>query len=252
MRRSFCFALMAGLLFLSLSAIGPAYDAEAAELKVLAAAMDATGATVESVAFNAWARLPNTVLSDDGLAAAAAAAMETLGCDRGQYELQQSRGERHRLVKAEYVGNGRHIVVMVQEMHPVRNRTCAEAYLVINAEMLAGKADSAQMRGRVAAAATAVGGRPRITTCLIGLGDDKLKKDKWSNVLRSAADALGADDVTVVIQPNYAGLTGYSPALPDCLSIADKLVNVNLAVRYSPRDNRTYVVIASPVITGEY
>ncbi len=253
MRRSFCYALMAGLLFLSLLIYGRAYDAaDAAPLERLAAAMAATGATVESVAFNAWTKLPEAGLSDDGLKAVAASAMARLGYSPGQYELRHSRSERHRLVKADVAGGGRHFVVMVQVLYPVWNEAGAEAYLVVNAESLTDTADGGRLRSRVAAAAASAGGNPRITTCLVGWLDGKLETDKWSAMLDKAGQVLGAAETSVVVQPNYASLTGYSPALPESLAIGDKLVNINLAIRYSPHDNRTYVVVASPVIAGEY
>lgn len=254
MRRSFCYALMAGLLFLSPLICGRAYEAaRTAPLELLAAAMGTTGATVESVAFNAWTKLPDAGLSDDEIKALAAAALAKLGYSPGQYELTHSRSERHRLIKAEAAGGGRHIAVMVQVVYPVWNAASAEAYLVINAETLtADMADAGRLRGLVASAAAGAGGSPRITTCLVGWLDGKLEKDKWSETLQEAGRVLGAADTAVAVQPNYASLTGYSPALPETLVIGDKPVNINLAVRYSPHDNRTYVVIASPVITGEY
>ncbi|HWQ61198.1 MAG TPA: YwmB family TATA-box binding protein [Negativicutes bacterium] len=253
MRRSFCYALMAGLLFLSLLFYGRINDAaKATRLELMAEAMAATGATTERVIYNAWTRLPDAGLSDDGLKAVATAALAKLGYYPGQFELLHSRSERHRLVKVELADGERHIVVMVQVVYPVWKETSAEAYLVINAETLTETPNSAQLRDRVAAAANSAGGSPRITTCLVGGLDGKLEKDKWSELLHKAGQVLGAADVAVVVQPNYASLTGYSAAMPESLTVGDKLINVNLAVRYSPHDNRTYVVIASPVITGEY
>lgn len=254
MRRSFCYALMAGLLFLSLLMGGRAYEA-ARETPgaMLAAAMTANGATVESLAINAWTRLPDAGLSDDELKALAAAVFTKLGYNPGQYELRHARSERHRLIKAEAAGDGQHIVVMVQVVYPVWNAASAEAFLVINAEALtADAAEADRLRERVAAAAAGAGGRPRITTCLVGWLGGKLEKDKWSEVLQAAGRVLGATDAAVAVQPNYASMTGFSPALPEGLVIGDKPVNINLAIRYNPHDNRTYVVFASPVITGEY
>ncbi len=244
---------MAGLLFLSLLACLFADDAaQAARLGLLAEAMDAAGAKPDRITINACTRLPDAGLGDDGLKAVAAAALAKLGYNPGQYVLRHGRSERHRLVKAEVTDGGKHIDVMVQVVYPLREEASAEAYLVINAEATAGIKDSAKLRGLVASAAGGGRGDPRITTCLVGWLDGKLEKDKWSEILHKAGRVLGVDDITVVFQPNYASLTGYTPALPERLTIGDKLINVNLAIRYSPHDNRTYVVIASPVITGEY
>jgi hypothetical protein len=252
MRRSVCYALMAGLLFLSLLIWSRADDgAEAARVELLDAAMAAAGAATESVAFHAWAKLPDADISDDGLKQLLTAAMSRLGYGSGQYEVRHARSERHRLVKAEQAGGGRHCVVTVQVLYPAWNKESA-AYLMVNAEALTATAEIDRLRGQVAAAAACGGGWPRITTCLVGWLDGKLEKEKWPEALHKAGQVLGAAGGEVVVQPNYAGMTGFSPALPEGVTIGDTRINVDLAIRYSPLDNRTYVVIASPVIAGEY
>lgn len=253
MRRSTCYALMAGLLFLSLLAWGQANDGAWAEpVELLGEAMEATGAATETVAFNAWTRMPDAELSDDGFRRVARAAMTKLGYTQEKYDLKLTRSERHRLVKAEASGDGRHTVVMVQVVYPVWDKKSAEAYLVINTETRAAAADIALLRSRVAEAAACGGGSARISTCLVGWLDGKLDKEKWPEKLKKAGHALGATDAELTIQPGYAGMTGFSPGLPESIVVGDRRININLAIRYSPYDNRTYVVIASPVITGEY
>ncbi len=253
MRRSTCYALIAGLLFLSLLAWGQANDGVWAEpVELLGEAMEAIGAATETVAFNAWTRLPDAGLSDDGLRHVARAAMAKLGYAEEKYDLKLTRSERHRLVKAEASGDGRHAVVMVQVVYPVWDKKSAEAYLVINTETQAAAADIASLRGRVAEAAACGGSSARISTCLVGWLDGKLDKEKWPEKLEKAGQALGATDAELTVQPGYAGMTGFSPGLPESIVVGDRRININLAIRYSPYDNRTYVVIASPMITGEY
>jgi hypothetical protein len=253
MRRSFCYALMAGLLFLSPFLWGLANDgARAARVELLQAAMDATGAVTETVVFNAWAKLPDADLNDEELKRLATAAMAKLGYREGEYDLTLTRSEHHRLVRAELAAAGRHAVAMVQVVYPVWDRKSAEAYLVINTETRAGADDIAPLRRLAAEAAACGGGRPRITTCLLGRLDGKLDKEKWPETLHKAGQALGATDAELTVQQGYAGMAGFSPELPEGIVVGDRRINVNMAVRYNPYDNRTYVVIASPVITGEY
>jgi hypothetical protein len=71
-------------------------------------------------------------------------------------------------------------------------------------------------------------------------------------MLHKAGQALGATYAELTVQQGYAGMTGFSPELPEGIVAGDRRINVNMAVRYSPGDNRTYVVIGSPVIAGEY
>ncbi|MDT8903761.1 YwmB family TATA-box binding protein [Anaeroselena agilis] len=253
MRRSICYALMAGFLFLSLFVWVQAGDAvHATRVGLLSEAMEATGAVTETVAFNAWSELPDAELSDDELKRVVRASMAKLGYAKGQYDLKLTRSERHRLVRAEASGSGRRIAVIAQIVYPVWDRKRPEAYLVVNTESQAAEADISLLRSRVADAGACGGGSARISTCLVGWLDGKLDKEKWPEKLHAAGQVLGATDAELTVQPGYAGMTGFSPELPESIVVGDKRININLAIRYSPYDNRTYVVIASPVITGEY
>lgn len=253
MRRSGVYALMAGLLFLSLLAWSHApASVPAARIGDLGPALAGAGASLEKVGYNAWARLPRADLSDAELQAVAEEAMARLGHKRGEYEVRHGRSERHRLVRAELAGPGLHAVVVAQVLYPAWDRQKAEAYLVVNVETLATDSDIAAGRTRVAAAASAGGGSPLITTCLVGWLDGKLEKDEWSGTLHSIRQTLGAAAIDTLVEANYASMTAFAPGLPDSLVVGDKRVNLNMALRYSPYDNRTYVVIASPVISGEY
>jgi hypothetical protein len=47
-------------------------------------------------------------------------------------------------------------------------------------------------------------------------------------------------------------LSAYSPLLKDSIKVRGKRVNINLAARYSAFEDKTYIWLASPVITTEY
>lgn len=252
MRRSICYALLAGFLILAPFVCGhgsvnsPLYG-----LGFLEEAMAVTGATADIVVFNTWAKLPAADWSDEELKAVVMSAMTSLGYRAGEYELTSITKAQFRQVRTERSG-ARHVVVTAQVIYPFADKNEPGAYLVINTESQAQTDDIAVLRGRVASAAACGGGSPRISTCLVGWLDGKLDKDKWPETLHKAGQVLGLANAETIVQANYAGIMGYCPYLSDCLVIGDKRININMAIRYSPYDNRTYVVIASPVITGEY
>jgi hypothetical protein len=251
--RKWQFALLAGLIFLSFLALAQADDTSPAAVEALGEAMAVTGATPGRLIVNAWSRLPQAELTDGQLAALAEEAMSRLDVAPEDYELVRSHSERHRLVRAEALAAGRQMTVSVQVIYPTwDDRKKPEAYIVVNVEIASDPAGIAAWRARVKGAADCGGGSPRISTCLVGWLDGKLDKDEWPIRLHNAGNALGASVLDTLIQPGFASITGYSPALPDSLIVADKQINVNMAMRYSPYENRTYVIVASPVIPGEY
>jgi len=246
-------ALVAGFLFLSPAAWAPVRESvRAAKAETLAGAMAATGATADRFTVSTWTRLPAPEPDDAELEGVVTAAMASLGYQPGRYALRRAFSERHRLVKAELAEKGLYIVATAQVIYPVWDKGSPEAYLAINVENTAKPSEIAGWRVRLAGAGAAGGGGPRITTCLVGWLDGKLEHDERYKKLHDAGQALGAEVIDTVAEANFASVTAFSPGLPDSLVIGGRRVNVNMAVRYSPAENRTYIIIASPIITGEY
>ena len=247
------YPLIVGLIFLSLVALTRADETAAGAVEALGEAMAATGASPARLQINAWAQLPQPGLTDGEMGAIAERAMAKLALTAARPEVRHSRSERQRMVRAEVVGAAMQATVTLQVIHPAWGGTeKAEAYLVVNVETPASSGSIADWRGRVKEAAACGGGSPRISTCLVGWLDGKLDKEVWPERLHNAGEVLDVIAMDTQILPGFVSITGFSPALPDSLTVGDKRINVNMAMRYSPNDNRTYVIVASPVIPGEY
>lgn len=225
---------------------------EVSVVEGLSRAVKATGATVCELRISGSSRLPVANLSDAELAAVTEQTLRKFSIKPGNYELKYKISERERLSWAEVSDGGMHLVVVTQVIYPAWNGQGPEAYLVINMETAAGKREIAEWHKKVAAILCDIGGSPRINTCLVGWLDGKLEKDEWLERLDTAGQALGAAVSDKLVQPNFASVTGYSPVFAEWVETGDKRVNLNMAMRFSPFDNRTYVIIGSPVITGEY
>ena len=215
-------------------------------------AMEATGATTRQLGLNAWVELPRSDLTDEQITEFVTYVMGRLGYGPGQYDLTLSRSERHRVARAEALKNRPHVVVIAQIVYPIWEQKASQAYLSVMVEAEASDVAITEWNDKVQDSVKGLGGIPRITTCLVGWLDGKLEKDEWVSRLHNASNMVNTVVSTTMIQPGYASISGYSPALPDGIKIGDKHINVNMAIRYSPLDNRTYIIIGSPVISGEY
>lgn len=93
---------------------------------------------------------------------------------------------------------------------------------------------------------------PLITTCLEGYLDGKLRKGEWEFCLRDSFAAIDAKIISGLCNEYYASYIGYSKALPEKITVDKQYVNFNIAMRYHEFDDRTYVIIGSPLITIDY
>jgi hypothetical protein len=215
-------------------------------------AMRTSGATVSELRISGWNRLPAADWSNGELEAMVEAAMAGLGIDFSRCKLFYSQDGQERSVRAETADAGRYLAVTARSSEPLAAGGDREAYLAITLRLTGENPAAGNWDNKVMAVLSGVGGSPQITTCLVGWLDGKLEKDEWPEKLDSTGRILGAVTLDRLVQPDYASVTCFSPLLPGWVKAGDKRVNLNMAIRFSLYDNRTYVIVGSPVITGEY
>jgi len=94
--------------------------------------------------------------------------------------------------------------------------------------------------------------KPKSNSCIAGVFDGKMNIDKMIAVGDSLINDAGGKKVEDMQDKNLVSMTAYSPQLEDTLIINGKKVNLSIAMRFNSIENRTYIWLATPVITTEY
>jgi len=92
----------------------------------------------------------------------------------------------------------------------------------------------------------------RTNSCITGKFDGKLDKLEFTRVSKDMFEKISAKKVEGIEDGNLISVSAYSPSIDDYISINGNKVNLNLAIRYNEREDRTYIWIGTPVITSEY
>lgn len=87
-----------------------------------------------------------------------------------------------------------------------------------------------------------------ITGCLEGHLPDKEVEELCSRVFGS----INADKVEGISEDGLISVSAFSPSISDTIRVNGRRVNVNLASRYNSYEGKTYIWLATPVITTEY
>lgn len=218
----------------------------------LSSAMAATGAHLQEYSINAWVRLPDAHLSDQQLQNIIEQVMNQLELNEQDYEVVQQQRNKNRVVQAETKRPGYHVAAIAQVV-PAKEKGAEEAYLVVNLESLAEDPRAIMpLQEKIDRIVKNFGVSPRISTCLIGWLDGKLMDGESQDLLKKAFSAIDGVIADKLVEDQYVSVTGFSPAITDYLQVGGKKMNMNMAVRYSQYDHRTYVIIGSPIITREY
>ncbi len=94
--------------------------------------------------------------------------------------------------------------------------------------------------------------KPKSNSCITGCFEGKLGYEKLNEISRKILKVAGAKKVNGISDNNLISVSAYSPLIGNTLKIDGKKVNMNLAIRYNSYENKTYIWLASPVITIEY
>jgi len=221
----------------------------------LSRAIETVGATATELRVDGWCRLPRSVVRDADLTAIVKAGMAGLGIEPSQYRIIcGDTWQQQRMVRAlAEFGDNRHCLkVVVRVIGPAAASVDSGIYMITVQQASGQKTAAEDWQKEITAALGQEGEQVQINTCLVGYLDGKLEKGQWRGKLADASRSLGVTTLDTLVQPEFASATGFSPMFPEGVRAGDKLVNLNVAIRFSPYENRTYVIAGSPAISGEY
>lgn len=96
------------------------------------------------------------------------------------------------------------------------------------------------------------GSQVETTINLSSAYEGKLTKDKQRQIQNQVFDFLNADKLEVLEEENFTSITGYSELINSYINYGGKDVNLQLAMRYSKYEDKTYLLIGNPLITTTY
>jgi len=219
----------------------------------LSMAMEAAGAKVEEFSVNAWVKLKSGNLNNDQLEDMVHEVLSELGVEPQEYQFIHQQKNKNTIVQAEVMNKNFHALVIAQVIPGGIHSAESEGYLVVNIEAKAKENNSiAQTQEKVTRITKKFGPAPQISTCLIGWLDGKLGAGEWHKHLSDAFTVIDGIIIDKLEAEHFVSYTGFTSEITNWLQVDGKKINLNMAMRYSQYDNRTYVTIGSPIITREY
>ena len=217
----------------------------------LGEAMKATGAQTEEVIINAWMKLPSEQIDDEQLVQLVQQVMAELGVD--DYQVKHEKENQQYCVQGEAVNSVFHTLVIAKRIQTGNIRSTTENYLIITIEDKT-KENSfiPKMQEKIRQISKKNGSSPHINTCLIGWLNGTLRDGEQQDLLQKAFKAIDGTIIDKLETGQLSSYTGFALGIMEWLQVGDQKINLNMAMRYSQYDDRTYVTIGSPIITREY
>lgn len=93
---------------------------------------------------------------------------------------------------------------------------------------------------------------PKVNSCITGSFKGKLNTGELNEISYRIFNGAEAKKVEGMRDANLISVSAYSPFIDNYITVNDKKVNLNLAVRYNSYEDKTYIWLATPLITTEY
>jgi hypothetical protein len=93
---------------------------------------------------------------------------------------------------------------------------------------------------------------PKVNSCITGNIAGKWDDTKLNEISDKMLNSVEAEKISSMKDRNLISVSAYSHYLGSTLNISGKKMNLNLAIRYNSLEDKTYIWLATPVITIEY
>lgn len=127
-----------------------------------------------------------------------------------------------------------------------------ESYIIIDTVHNKGYKEIGEILSRNRSVLEQWGENIETTVNLMATRPDKLNESEIGQWVDAMINLAGAEIVEKVIDPGYTSVTLYTPEIPFALQYGNKRVNLQLATGYNNYEQRTYLWIATPLITNTY
>ncbi|MBP2632399.1 MAG: hypothetical protein H6Q70_3027 [Firmicutes bacterium] len=218
----------------------------------LNAAMQATGAEVDSYYIYAWEKLPKEFENIAIFMKIEKEILSQLGFSEDQYTIEVIENMEKIDVKARVeLENKKIMITICNIIEPDNSKNIT--YLSVNYMEKSAEEDKLiQTKAKLKNIMQKFHSSPTISTCLKGYLDGKLRNDELSLRLQDGFDSIGATPIKKTDAKTYFSYVGFAPTIEERVIAGKDIVNLNMVMRYNEYDGRTYVIIGSPVISIEY
>lgn len=90
------------------------------------------------------------------------------------------------------------------------------------------------------------------TSCLIGTVPGKVKEEIMESKIKNTVEQIKGEIIEEHGDEFHSSYTIYSPLIEEHLVIDKDKINLNLATRYNEYEDKTYILIGTPIITIGY
>jgi len=91
-----------------------------------------------------------------------------------------------------------------------------------------------------------------VNICITGSIEGKPEESELEEICRNAFKAAEAKEVEGIRDNGLISVSAFAPSIDGSVKVNGRDINLNIAIRYNSYEGKTYIWLATPVITTEY
>ncbi len=243
--------LLLFVIMIATGSVGAAadYPVKMPEENVLVESFENCRAEVIESTINCWGKMNNRFMDMREIQLQMDAYIEKLGYQRAVLQRTAETDEQFNKETA-YVSEGNKTYCIAIES--VNKGLAAESYIIIDVTIDRSYHELEAEKKKLDGIFRETLGTLRYSRCIIGTYDGKLEDKEMGRKTRTALNAVKAKRVEGIENEEMSSISAFSSQLDDYILANEKKVNLQVALRYSAYDDKTYIWIGTPLIPIEY
>ena len=219
------------------------------EEEALITSFGSTGAEALESTISCWAKLNDKFLTINQIEAVTAAIVERINPDKATIVKNiESDDLMNKIVLYGSKGNKAYNIAV----ESVQQGTAGETYIIVDVSMDKSYEDLMTERQNIAKAIQLDESLINFSSCIIGTYKGKLEERDADKKSRIALQSINAKKVEGIENKELKSISAFSSSVGGYIMSDKARVNVQLAIRYSSYDDKTYIWIGTPLIPMGY
>nr|WP_252187626.1 YwmB family TATA-box binding protein [Anaeromonas gelatinilytica] len=93
---------------------------------------------------------------------------------------------------------------------------------------------------------------PEINTCIIGTFSGNIENNEKLKIVSNIMRKIDAKEIENYSEPDIISVSAYSPNIDNHIYTGNNKMNLNIAMRHNYTEDKTYIWIATPIISKGY
>jgi|GEM_PF-1624253 len=224
-------------------------DKQASIEDSLIKSMESTKAQVMESTLSAWSKINSSFMTEEQIEAELDLILQAINPDKSTVNIVKESSDQVNKQTLNASNGGKFYNIAIES---AKTEKGGETYVIMDATIDNNSTELISERQKMEQYFAEKSIKPQISSCVIGVYDGKLTEMDMRSKIADAMNSVKAKEVEGLSNEEVSSISAFSGNINNFIVSNNKKVNMQIAMRYSSYDNKTYIWIGSPLIHVEY